>query len=149
MSEEDNKALYRRLFEEAINQGSLETVDELVSPNYVNYNFPAPTPGSDGFKQVIGMFRTAFPNIRVDVEQVFAEGDTVIGRGAFVGNHQGPFQGIPPTGKQVRVPYIDIWRIEGGKFVENWVQMDLLGLMQQLGVVPPPPSTPSGQEPVS
>ena len=142
MSAEDNKALYRRLFEEVINQGNLETVDELIASNYVNYNFPAPTPGPDGFKQVVGMFRTAFPNIRVDVEQVFAEGDTVIGRGAFVGTHQGPFQGIPPTGMQVKVPYIDIWRIEDGKLVENWVQMDLLGLMQQLGAVPTPGQVP-------
>lgn len=78
MSEEGNKALYRRLFEEAINQGRLETVDELVAPNYVNYNFPAPMPGAAGF----------------------AEGDTVIGRGRSWAAIRGPFRAYPRLGRR-------------------------------------------------
>jgi steroid delta-isomerase-like uncharacterized protein len=141
MSAEENKALYRRFFEEALNQGNLRTVEELIAPDYVNYSFPGVPRGPEGMKQVISLFRMAFPNIQITPEQVFAEGDTVIGRGSWEGTHQGAFQGVPPSGARVKVPYMDIWRIEDGKFVENWVQMDMLGLMQQVGAfsLPIPP----------
>jgi hypothetical protein len=74
----------------------------------------------------------------VTFEAEFADGDYVFHRGYVTGTHQGEWQGIPPTGKQVKMKTLDIWRIADGKAVENWVQMDMLGLMQQLGVVPPP-----------
>jgi predicted ester cyclase len=138
MSSEQNKALVRRIFEEGINQNKPEVFDELIAPNYVNYNFPAPAPGLEGFKMVIGMFLSAFPDMQVTLEDELADGDKVITRGYFAGTHQGDFQGIPPTGKQVKVKYIDIWRVENGKLVENWVQMDQVGMMQQLGVIPTP-----------
>lgn len=141
MAEEHNKALYRRFFEEAVNQGNLRTVDELIAPNYVNYNFPGIPRGPQGMKQVISLFRTAFPDIKIHPEQVFAEGDTVIGRGFWEGTHQGAFQGVAPSGVRAKVPYIDIWRVEDGRLAENWVQMDMLGLMQQIGAfaLPFPP----------
>jgi predicted ester cyclase len=150
MAAEENKALYHRFVGEAVNQGNLETVAELIAPNYVNYNFPSverrpdsmnPTRGPEGVEELISIFRAAFPDMRMTPEGVFAEGDTVIGRGVWQGTHEGVFQGIPPTNAQVRVSYIDIWRVEDGKFAETWMQMDLLGLMQQVGVVPPHPST--------
>jgi predicted ester cyclase len=75
--------------------------------------------------------------MHVTLEDEIAEGDKVITRGYFSGTHQGEFQGIPPTGKQIKVSYIDIWRVENGKLVENWIQMDMVGLLQQLGVIPP------------
>ena len=140
MSTQENKALVRRIFEEGINQNQPSIFDELIAPSYVNYDFPAPTQGPDGFKMVIGMFRAAFPDMRVTLEEELAEDDKVITRGYFTGTHKGDFQGIPPTGKQIRVKYIDVWRITNGKMVENWVQMDQLGLMQQLGVIPTPGS---------
>jgi steroid delta-isomerase-like uncharacterized protein len=114
----------------------MSVIDELLDPSYVNHNMPAPAPGNEGFKQVIMMFRNAYPDLHVTVEDVIAEGDKVASRGTWRGTHQGEFMGVPATGKQVAVSYSDIWRVENGKFVENWVQMDLLGLMQQLGVVP-------------
>jgi steroid delta-isomerase-like uncharacterized protein len=138
MSTEQNKALLRRGFEEGINKGNMSVFEELIAPNYMNYNFPAPTPGPEGFKLVIAMFRGAFPDLHVTIEDMCAEGNKVATRGYFTGTQKGEFQGIPPTGKQVKVTYMDIWRIENGKFVENWVQMDMVGLMQQLGVIPPP-----------
>ena len=138
MSTEQNKAIVRRVFEEAVNQGNLAVADDLLASDYVNHNFPVPAPGPEGFKQVITMFRTAFPDIVVKLEDVIADGDRVSTRGHFAGTHRGDFMGIPATGKKVSVSYIDIWRLENGKARENWVQMDMLGMMQQLGVVPGP-----------
>jgi steroid delta-isomerase-like uncharacterized protein len=138
MSADQNKALIHRLFEEGINKGNLGVVDEVIAPNYVNHDLPAPAPGAEGFKQIIAMFRTAFPDLHITDEDVIAEGDKVAKRGEWRGTHQGDFMGIPATGKSVAVSYSDIWRIENGQAVENWVQMDMLGLMQQLGVAPAP-----------
>ncbi len=138
MSTEANKARLRRGFEEGLNQKKLDVFDELLAPNYVNHTMPAPAPGPAGFKQVLQMFLTAFPDMHLTLEDVFGEGNTVGSRGYFTGTHQGEFMGIPATNKSIKVPYIDLWRTENGLFVENWVQMDMLGLMQQLGVVPAP-----------
>ena len=138
MSTQENKALVRRIFEEGINQNQTSVFDELIAPTYVNHDLPVPTPGPGGFKMVIGMFRAAFPDMRVTLEEEIAEDDKVSTRGYFTGTHQGDFQGIAPTGKQFKIKYIDVWRVENGKLVENWVQMDQLGLMQQLGVIPVP-----------
>jgi steroid delta-isomerase-like uncharacterized protein len=102
----------------------------------VNHDLPAPAPGPEGFKQVVGMFTESFPDMRIRLLDVIGEGDNVVTRGEWTGTHKGPFMGVPATGKSVTVKYIDIWRIDNGKAVENWVQMDFLGLMQQLGVVP-------------
>jgi steroid delta-isomerase-like uncharacterized protein len=138
MSAEENKTLVRRLFENIVNTGNMDAVNMLIGPTYVNHNVPTPTPGPEGFKQVITMFRAAFPNLSVTLEDVLAEGNEVSTRGTWTGTHQGEFMNIPATGKQVTVSYIDIWRVDRGKLVENWVQMDMMGLLQQLGVVPAP-----------
>ncbi|HEU5098806.1 MAG TPA: ester cyclase [Roseiflexaceae bacterium] len=138
MSTEHNTTSVRRGFEEGINQRKLAVFDELLAPNYVNHSMPAPMPGPEGLKAVIGIFLTGFPDFQVIVEQSVAEGDYVCTRGYFTGTHTGDFQGIPATGKSIRATYIDMWRFEAGKAVENWAQLDMLGLMQQLGVIPAP-----------
>ena len=134
----DIKVLHRRGFEEGINQKRLDVFDELLAEEYVNYAFPASAPGPEGFKQVMGMFFAAFPDMHVAIEEQVAEGDKVASRGTFTGTHTGEFMGIAATGRPVSVSYIDVWRFRDGKAVENWVQMDMLGLMQQLSVVPAP-----------
>jgi len=134
----DIKALHRRGFEEGINQKRLDVFDELIADDYVNYTFPAPAPGREGFKQVMGMFISAIPDMHVTIEEQAAEGDTVASRGTFTGTHRGAFMGIPATGKPVSIGYIDFWKFRDGKGRENWVQMDMLGLMRQLGVIPAP-----------
>ena len=138
MSAEQNKALVRRIFEEGLNQNKPGVFDELIAPSYVNHDLPAPAPGPEGFKMVIGMFLAAFPDMRVTIEDELAEGNKVMTRGYFTGTHKGDFQGIPPTGKQIKVKYIDIWLVENDKLVENWVRLDELGMLQQLGVIPVP-----------
>jgi steroid delta-isomerase-like uncharacterized protein len=141
MSTEENKALVRRIFEEGVNQNNPSVWDELLAPNFVIYNPPfGMQPNREGFRQMLTGFRTAFPDLHMTFEAEFADGEYVIHRGYVTGTHKGEFQGIPPTGKQVKVKGIHIWRFANGKAVENWVQLDMLGLMQQLGVIPAPGS---------
>lgn len=136
--------MVRRMFEQGINQKNSKVFDELIAPNYVNHNMPAPGPGAEGFKQVLGMFTQAYPDFKVTLRDVLAEGDKVSTRGTGIGTHKGDFMGVKATGKRVEVEYIDIWRIQGGRFVENWVQIDMMGMMQQLGVAPAPPAQGGG-----
>jgi predicted ester cyclase len=138
MSTETNKALIRRIFEEGMNGGRPAVYDETIAPDYVNHDLPAPAPGPEGFKIVTAMFKAAFPDMHVTIEEEIAEGDKVATRGYFSGTHKGEFMGIPPTGKTIKISYIDIWRVANGRGKDNWVQMDMLGLMQQLGVIPTP-----------
>jgi len=138
MSNETNKAIIRRVFDEIVNNGNLGVADELIGPAYVNHGVPVPATGPEALKMAVGLFRTAFPDIHVTLEQVVAEGDRVATHGYFTGTHKGDFNGIPPTGKSIKVAYVDLWRLENGKAAENWVQMDMMGLVQQLGVAPAP-----------
>ena len=138
MSTEENKAIVRRVYEEAINRGNMAVVDELVSPDYVAHDpgFPQPVRGPEGLKQYFLVFRTAFPDLHLTIEDIIAEGDTVVVRHTARGTHQGDLMGMPPTGKQETVTGIAIHRLVNGKFVESWVNAGSLGLMQQLGVIP-------------
>src|SRR5712692_4883136 len=114
MSTEQNKATIHRLFEDGLNKNNLHVLDEIIAPNFVNHDFPAPTPGAEGFKMTVGMFLTAFPDLHVTTEDSLAEGDKVMRRGHITGTHQGAFMGVPPTGKKVTIKYIDEWRLENG-----------------------------------
>ena len=134
----DNKSLHRRFVEEVFNQGNLAAVDELVAPDIIDHNaFPGLTPGSEGVKQIASILRAAFPDIHYTLEDEIAEGDKAVVRDTMRGTHRGEFMGIAPTGKQVTVGGMDITRWSNGKIVEHWAQFDTLGLLQQLGVVPP------------
>ena len=138
MSTEDNKAVVRRFYEEVMNQRKRAVLDEVFDPNLVDHFAPPGTPGGlEGARQTLGMFLSAFPDLHFTVEDLIAEGDKVVARATMSGTQQGAFMGIPPTGKRVTMTGIDINRFVGGKSVEHWVEMDTLGLMQQLGVIPP------------
>ena len=139
MSAEENKTLVRRFVDEVQSGGNIDAVDELCSPEFVNHSAPPGVPSNcEGVKQVTAMFRQAFPDSHFTVEDMIAEGDKVATRKTFHGTHQGEFMGIPPTGQQVSIGLIDIVRIVDGKVVEHWAMGDNLGMLQQLGVVPPP-----------
>jgi steroid delta-isomerase-like uncharacterized protein len=138
MSLEGNKAIVRRLFQEAWNRGNLNVVDELLTTNYVFHEpISGDIRGPGGYKQFVTVYRTGAPDIHFTIEDQVAEGDKVVTRYTTTGTHQGNFMGIAPTGKRLRVTGIAIVRFEGGKIAEDWVNWDALGLMQQLGVVPP------------
>jgi len=138
MSTEENKANQRRVWEEIINKGNLALADELFATNYI-YHGPVGMEfkGPEGLKQLISGFRNALPDIHVTVEDMVAEGDKVVSRFTGRGTHKGEFMGIAPTGKQTTVGGIVIARWVGGKEVETWEIIDMLSMMQQLGVVPP------------
>ena len=140
MSSEQNKALLRRLMEEAFNRGNTSLIDELFAPDFVEHEeLPPGLPaGSEGVKQLSTAFRSAFPDFKVAIDDMIAEGDKVVARSTWSGTHKGEFMGIPPTGKSVSFGVIDVIRIAGGKFVEHWGQMDNMSMMQQLGVIPAP-----------
>jgi len=136
---DENKAIARRVQEEAFNQGNLAVIDELVSADYVDHDLPPGfPPGREGFKQMVAMYRAAFPDVQMTIDDVVAEGDKVVMRWTAKGTHQGELMGIPPTNKQVTVTGVDINRLAGGKLAEHWGHFDQMGMMQQLGVIPSP-----------
>lgn len=146
MPTEENKALMRHFIDEwnkkdteALNR----VVDETVDANFVNHSAANPEEerGPEAVKAVFGAFRAAFPDGRTTIDDMVAEGDTVVTRWTFRGTHEGEFVGVDPKGRHVTLTGINIDRIAGGKFVERWYQMDRLGLMRQLGVITEPGQT--------
>ena len=139
MSVEVNKAIARRWGEEVWGKGSLASIDELFATDFV-FNYPplGVAPDREGYKQAMTDWVAALTDIHGTTEDMVAEGDKVVVRWTFGGTHKGEFMGIAPTGKQVTITGISILRIVGGRIVEEWGEMDNLGLMEQLGVFPPP-----------
>ena len=136
---EENKALVKRIPEEITSQGKLELIDEIFAPDFLDHAFvPAfgLSPGREGIRQFIMMLRAGFPDIDVKVQDSVAEGDKVVVRNLATGTHTGEFMGIPPTGKQATWTEIHIARIENGQMAEHWANVDQLGIMRQLGVIP-------------
>jgi steroid delta-isomerase-like uncharacterized protein len=135
---ESNKAAVRRLFEEVWNKGNLQVADELFTPNYAHHDPSTPDVGRgpEGEKKRATLYRTAFQDFRLTIEDLIAEGETVVARWNCRGSHKGELNGIAPTGKQFAITGVSVARFSGGKMAEGYVNWDALGLMQQLGVVP-------------
>jgi steroid delta-isomerase-like uncharacterized protein len=139
MSAQENKELARRWFEEVWNKGNMDFVDEVVASNLVVHDPSTPegmSSGVESAKQFVEVYRDAFPDIQLTVEDLLAEGDKVVTRWTARGTHQGELMGIPPSGNPVEATGITIDRIEGGKVVETWANYDALGMMQQIGAIP-------------
>jgi steroid delta-isomerase-like uncharacterized protein len=137
MSSDQNKAIVRRAFEEPW-KGNLDVIDELIASDYVGHDPAEPEPrrGPEGLREFVTAYRSAFPDVRVTVEQQLAEGDLVATRWTARGTHEGELMGIQPTGKQVTVSGMSISRLSNDKIVEGFQNWDTLGMMQQLGAVP-------------
>ena len=135
---EGNKNVIRRLFEEVWNKGNLQVTDELFTPNYAHHDASTPDVGRgpESEKKRATLYRTAFPDLRLTIEDVIAEGETVVARWSCRGTHKGDLNGIAPTGKQVTISGVSFARFTNGKMFEGFVNWDALSLMQQLGVVP-------------
>jgi steroid delta-isomerase-like uncharacterized protein len=140
MSAEENKALARRVLEEMFNEGNLDLADEVFAPDYVNHDpaMPEDIRGPEGFKEYVGAYRTAFPDLHLQIEDQIAEGDRVVTRWTGTGTHEGELAGIAPTGNRVTLPGMEIVRFSGGKLAEGWEGYDSMVLMQQLGAIPSP-----------
>ena len=136
-----NKAVYQRVVDEVVNQGHFDAVDEIFDPVYVDHGAPPGLPpGLEGVKAVFGMFRTGFPDVRFTIESMVAQGDIVATLVHGEGTQDGPFMGIPPSGKHAKWRSVGFFRVANGKIVEHWGIPDLLGLLIQIGVIPPPPA---------
>lgn len=131
---EHNKALFKSFVQEVMNKGDLSVVDELLSPDFVEHEpMPPGTPaGREGCKAFFAMFHKAFPDTKVTIDQLIAEGDKVVALETWTGTNKGPFMGAPATGKTVSFQCVDIVLMKDGKAVEHWGAADRLGMMQQL-----------------
>ena len=137
MSTEENERIVRRYIEEAWNRGNVSVVDELMAPGYKRHVNGCPTPLTrDAHKQRLLRIRRALPDVRLTIEDLIAAGDRVVSRLTLRGTQHETFMGIPPTGRRVTITGIDIARLSDGRIVEQWAEMDTLGLIQQLGALP-------------
>jgi len=137
---EDLKDLTRKYITEVWNQGRLDLLDRLVARDCITHDPAAPggeLKGPDGLKQLISMYRNAFPDTEFEIKDLILEGDKVAARISASGTHKGALMGIAPTGKRVSIRGIVITQFSAGKQVESWSSYDQLGMLQQLGVAPP------------
>ncbi len=137
---EENKVVSRRLMEEVFNEGNLDVADELIAHDHVHHDPASPVEGHgpEDFKQFVGMYRSAFPDLYIEIEDLIAEGDKVVTRWAATGTHQGDLMGIAPTGNRSTITGITIDRIADGKIAESWDNYDALGMMRNVGAIPSP-----------
>lgn len=134
---ESNKNAVRRLVEELWNKNSLAVADELFVANSTHHDAATPEVGKgpEGEKKRVTMYRAAFPDLRLTIEDMISEGETVVTRWSCRGTHKGELNGIAATGKQFTITGVTIARFASGKIAEGWVNWDALGMMQQLGIV--------------
>ena len=136
---EANKDVVSRFIEEFKNKANHGIVDELMTPNFVHHlTDPRLPQGRDGIKALGQIIVAGFPDVRASVQELMADGDKVIERTQTSATHTGEFNGIPATGRQVGWTEIHIYRLEDGKIAEQWSEIDLLGLLVQLGAIPGP-----------
>ncbi len=138
MSVEENKAIIRRYIEVGWSTGDMAAVAEAVDPGYRRHqpNMAMPVESEKELEQLIGMYRAGVPDLDIRIEHLVAEGDWVVTRVICRGTHTGELAGIPPTGKPLEFTVSDIFQMAGGKVVESWHNVDDLGLLQQIGVIP-------------
>jgi steroid delta-isomerase-like uncharacterized protein len=139
---EENVAASRSLFEEGFNKGNVDVADQVIAADAVNHD-PAETPelramrGPDVFKRTVAMYRAAFPDLHITIEDTISDGDKVVLRWRSEGTHRGELVGLAATGSKVVVTGVSIDRFENGKIVESWAEWDNLGLARQIGAAPP------------
>jgi steroid delta-isomerase-like uncharacterized protein len=140
MSAEENKAVVRRV-EEAWDRGELDALDALFAADFASHAaMPGTPPGLEGAKQGHRIPVQAFPDRRTTIEDIIAEGDKVVVRVRMTGTNRGGIPGfnIPANNRPVDVQWISVYRLANGKIAEHWAQTDVMGLLQQLGVMPAP-----------
>ncbi|MEA2513792.1 MAG: hypothetical protein QOF33_2878 [Thermomicrobiales bacterium] len=133
---EEQRLAVQRFFEEAFNAGNIRILPELIAPEHISHLPTGDHYGPEGVRIDIAGFRAAFPDLKLVLDDVIETSETVVYRFTARGTHDGPFMGVAPTGRRVRVDGIGIDRFCDGKMVERWVQYDRVGLLQQLGAFP-------------
>ena len=138
---EDLKRLARRFPEDVATEGNTALIDEIVTEDFVEHNaVGGDAEGPSAAKDQIHALRNAFPDFEATVDEIIAEGDLVAMRLHIRGTHDGPFMGIEPTGNVFEIQNMVFTRIEDGLIAERWVQPDVMGMLQQLGVLPRNPA---------
>jgi len=132
-----NKAIARRFLDELWNRSNFGLVDQLLASDYDGHSSTV-IRGPEGAMEFVPRLRNAFPDFQFSILDQIAEGDKVATRWTIRGTHEGEFQGIPPSGKQIEMTGITIFRIANGKLIEGWTNEDVLGMLQQLGAIPTP-----------
>ena len=137
---EQNNAIAERFFDSVWNKGDFSVLDTLIAPDAVDHSTVGGKvktgKGSASFRAIVSMFRRAMPDIRLTIEQEVYAGDKVVHRWTLVGTDTGGLLGLPPSGKQLTFTGTTVVRMREGMIVERWANVDELGLMQQLGLVP-------------
>jgi predicted ester cyclase len=133
--------VFRRLIDDGFTGGDLSVAEELTSPDLAEHQDFGPdhAPGAEGVRAVISSPRRAFPDFRLEIQDLTVAGDTVWARLLATGTHDGPFMGHPPTGRTMRTSVFDVVRVADGLMVEHWGVPDRLGVLFQLGLMPPRP----------
>ena len=137
---EENKAVVRRYLDEVWNDGNLDAIDEIISADHIERDPGAAATGGgrEGARAYVQMFRSAFPDIHVAIDEIVADGDLVGITWTGTGTHNGELMGIAPTGKSVTVTGCGMDRVRDGVIIESWNQSDTLGMLGQLGAIPAP-----------
>ena len=131
-----SEEVMRRIFQQIVVEGDLDLADELLDENYVEH--PEDVPGRQAWKERIAMFRRAFPDLSVTIDEMVVDGDRVATRTTIRGTHKEDLMGIPATGRAVEVIGVDITHLRDGQAVERWGGIDMFGLLHQLGAIPSP-----------
>jgi steroid delta-isomerase-like uncharacterized protein len=132
---EKNEVIVRRLMDDVWTKGNLKVLDEILTPDYVDHDPMNTGRGLDGAREFVKKYRSAFPDCRINIDEIFSAADRVVVRFHYTGTHKGTLEGIPPTGRHVTGPGISIYRFAGDRIKESFTNWDALGLMAQLGVV--------------
>ncbi len=138
MSQEQDKANFRRLMEEGFAKGNLAVFDELLAPNLIEHQSTVRPPSPEGVKALVRQLHEAYPDFRCEVQDLAAERDTVWARTRGGGTQRGMLFGFAPSGKSVTIVILDVCRFENGKIVEHWGVPDIFGMMMQVGAIPQP-----------
>jgi steroid delta-isomerase-like uncharacterized protein len=137
MSAEQNKSIVRRWVEEGWNKRNLALIDQLFAPNFYQHETgPEMVNSSEALKVFVSGYLSAFPDLQFTIEDLIAEGDKVVWRFKATGTNTGPFLGGPSTGKSVAVTGTVTFRLENSRMAEAWLNLDVLGLLQQVGIIP-------------
>jgi predicted ester cyclase len=134
----DPKQLIRRIFDEVINQGRLETIDELFTEDYIDHGPMGDMQGRESFRQLVEMWRAAVPDVRCTVDNIVADGDLVGWTVHTTGTHTGDQLGFPATGKRFETVSANIGRMRDGQAAEHWAEQGMFPMLVQLGVIPMP-----------
>jgi len=135
---EHNKTAARRWTEDLWGRGDLAVADEIIARDYVRHDpgDPFPARGPDDVKRIVTMLRTMLPDFSIHIDAMIAEGDLVVSRYTATATDTVGYMGMPPTGKVIRTPAIQIFRFANGQIVESWAARDDLGTLRQLGHLP-------------